>query len=63
MSSIAFTNIATLVTNDVSAGEGTLGVLHNATVVVEDGLISEILQTRPSGLDTEVDCTGKTLLP
>ena len=63
MSSIAFTNIATLVTNDVSAGEGALGVLHNATVVVEDGLISQISQTRPSGVDSEVDCTGKTLFP
>ena len=63
MSSIAFTNIATLVTNDLQAGEGPLGVLHNATVVVEDGLISEISQTRPSGVDSEVDCSGKTLLP
>jgi imidazolonepropionase len=63
VSSVAFTNIATLVTNDVSAGEGELGILHNATVVVEDGLISQISHTRPSGVDSEVDCSGKTLLP
>jgi imidazolonepropionase len=63
VSSIAFTNIATLVTNDVSAGEGELGILRNATLIVENGLISQISHTRPSGVDSEVDCTGKTLLP
>ena len=63
MSSIAFTNIATLVTNDSSLGEGDLGILRKASLVVEDGLITEISQGSPSGVDREVDCTGKTLLP
>ena len=63
MSSIAFTNIATLVTNDPSVGEGDLGILRNATLIVEDRLITEISQGSPSGVDSEVDCTGKTLLP
>ena len=63
MSSIAFTNIATLVTNNPSVGEGDLGILRNATLIVEDGLITEISQGSPSGVDSEVDCTGKTLLP
>jgi imidazolonepropionase len=63
VSSIAFTNIATLVTNDVSSGDGVLGVLRDATLVVEDGLIASITQGEPSGVDSVIDCAGKTLLP
>ncbi|CAN2203075.1 HutI Imidazolonepropionase and related amidohydrolases [Candidatus Nanopelagicaceae bacterium] len=63
MSSIAFTNIETLVTNDFRIGDGTLGVLHGATLVVEDGVITQIAQQIPSGVDSEIDCSGKTLLP
>jgi imidazolonepropionase len=63
VSSIAFTNIETLVTNDSHNGDGSLGVLHGATVVVEDGLISQIAPRIPSGVDSQIDCSGKTLLP
>ena len=63
MSSIAFTNIETLVTNDSHIGDGVLGVLHGATLVVEDGVITQIAQQIPSGVDSEIDCSGKTLLP
>ena len=63
MSSVAFTNIATLVTSNPSAGDGILGLLHNSTVVVEDGVVSQITQGTPSGIDSVVDCSGKTLLP
>jgi imidazolonepropionase len=63
VSSVAFTNIATLVTNDASVGEGSLGVLREATLVVEDGLISQISTVIPSGVDQVIDCSGKTLLP
>ncbi len=63
MSSIAFTNIATLVTNDSNIGEGSLGVLRGATVVVEGEKISFIGTGSQSGVDQEIDCTGKTLLP
>jgi imidazolonepropionase len=63
VSSIAFTNIATLVTNDSNIGEGSLGVLHGATVVVENGKISAVGESSQSGVDQEIDCTGKTLLP
>ena len=60
---MAFANAATLVTNDSQRGSGILGLLHNATLVVEDGLISQITQGIPSGVDSVIDCTGKTLLP
>ena len=63
MTSTAFANIHTLVTNDSNLGEGTLGVITGATVVVENGLVTSVSQKVPSGVDLEVDCTGKTLLP
>lgn len=63
MSSTAFTNIATLVTNDSTLGEGALGVLHGATVVVEDNRIVFVGTGAQSGVDNEIDCSGKTLLP
>ena len=63
MSSTAFTNIETLVTNDLTHGNGALGALQNVSIVVEDGLISQISNTNPSGVDHVVDCSGKTLLP
>jgi imidazolonepropionase len=62
VSSVAFTNIATLVTN-ASHGDGTLGVLKGVTLVVDDGIIAAITQGKPSGVDNEIDCSGKTLLP
>ena len=63
MSSVAFTNIETLVTNDVSHDNGALGALNGASVVVEDGLIRQISKSVPSGVDRVIDCTGMTLLP
>jgi imidazolonepropionase len=63
VSSIAFTNIETLVTNNPSTGDGVLGVMHGASLVVENGVISQIGTKAPSGVDKEIDCTGKTLLP
>ena len=63
MSSVAFTNIATLVTNDGALENGPLGILNGATVVVEDGLIASISSSIPSGVDQEIDCSEMTLLP
>ena len=63
MSSVAFTNIATLVTNDGAVQNGPLGILKGATVVVEDGLIASISTSIPSGVDKEIDCSEMTLLP
>jgi imidazolonepropionase len=63
VSSTAFTNIATLVTNDSTHSNGVLGVLQNVSIVVEDGLICQISTINPSGVDHVIDCSGKTLLP
>ena len=63
MSSVAFTNIATLVSNDGALENGQLGILNGATVVVEDGVITSISRSTPSGVDQEIDCSDRTLLP
>ncbi len=63
MSSTAFTNIATLVTNDPNIGEGSLGILHDATVVIEDSQIKFVGKASQTGVDNVIDCSGKTLLP
>lgn len=63
MSSTAFTNITTLVTNDPNIGEGSLGILHDATVVIEDSQIKFVGKGSQTGVDNEIDCSGKTLLP
>ncbi len=63
MSSTAFTNIATLVTNDPNIGEGSLGILNDATVVIEDSQIKFVGKGSQTGVDNEIDCSGKTLLP
>jgi len=44
-------------------GDGILGVIKGATVIVENGLISQISQNVPSGVDAEIDCSGRTLIP
>lgn len=63
MTSIAFTNIQTLVTNSSRHGTGLLGEVNNCTLVVEDGVISQISSAIPQGVDQEIDCSGKTVIP
>jgi len=63
VSSVAFANIATLVTNDGALENGPLGILNGATIVAEDGLIASISTSVPSGVDQEIDCSDRTLLP
>ena len=63
MTSSAFTNIQTLVTNNPELGDGALGLVTGAHVVVENGVVAAISKAKPSGVDIEIDCSGKTLLP
>jgi imidazolonepropionase len=63
VSSLALTNIATLVSNSVELGEGLLGVSHNQTLIIQDGLIHSIQRGIPQGIDEVIDCSGKTVLP
>ena len=63
MSSVAFTNIGLLVTNDPHIGEGALGLLSDVTVTVENGTIVSIGNSVPLGVDTVVDLADRTVLP
>jgi imidazolonepropionase len=61
---IALTNIGSLVTNDPDAGDGPLGLITNAAVVMEDGLITWVGQaSQLDATDTVIDLDGRALLP
>jgi imidazolonepropionase len=62
--SVAFTNIGSLVTNDEGLDLGLLGELHNAAVVVEEGLVVWVgdAGSTPEA-DNQIDVQGGTLLP
>ncbi|MEY4553960.1 MAG: hypothetical protein RL197_387 [Actinomycetota bacterium] len=64
MRSVAFTNIGSLVTNDEGLDLGLLGELHNAAVVVEEGLVVWVgdAGSTPEA-DNQIDVQGGTLLP
>ena len=64
MRSVAFTNIGSLITNDQGLGLGLLGELQNASVVVEDGLIAWVGDSKATPTtDENIDVQGGTLLP
>lgn len=64
MRSVAFTNIGSLITNDQRLGLGLLGELQNASVVVEDGLIAWVGDSKATpDADENIDVQDGTLLP
>ncbi len=63
MSSVALTNIATLVTNSAELGEGLLGLSQGKILVLEDGRVAAISNRTPEGIDEVIDCAGKTVIP
>lgn len=63
MSSLALTNIETLVTNSAELGEGILGLSRKQTLVIENGVVSAISKHLPEGVDEVIDCSGKTVIP
>ena len=64
MRSVAITNIGSLVTNDHSLELGLLGELHDAAIVIEDGLVAWIggAAAVPE-TDEQIDVEGRTILP
>lgn len=59
-------NIATLVTNDPTVGDGTLGVLRDAAVVIGDGVVQWVgpKSAIPEGAaGTRHDAAGRAVLP
>jgi imidazolonepropionase len=63
VSSVALTNIATLVTNSTAFGDGLLGISAMKTLVIEDGKVAAFSDRVPEGVDEVIDCSGKTVLP
>ena len=64
MSSVAITDIGSLVTNDSTLGEGALGLRSNAAIVVVDGKIAWIGDSQSVGVtDNRISVAGKTVIP
>ena len=62
--STAIVGIGTLLTNDAELGDGPLGLVHGAAVVVEDGLVSWIGPASACGpTDHRVDVEGRAMMP
>ncbi|HYH90907.1 MAG TPA: imidazolonepropionase [Solirubrobacteraceae bacterium] len=55
-------NIGLLVTNDASLGEGPLGLVRDAAVVMEDARVSAIEPTGAAG-DERIDAAGRCVIP
>ena len=64
MSSVAFTDIESLVTNDSALGDGELGIRKNAALVVVDSKIAWIGDSKSVGVtDNRISLAGKTVVP
>ena len=64
MSSVAFTDIESLVTNDSTLGDGELGIRKNAALVVVDGKIAWIGDSKAVAVtDNRISLAGKTVVP
>jgi imidazolonepropionase len=62
MSSLVIDHIGQLVTNDPELGEGPLGVVRDAAVVVEDGRVVAI-ERAGAAADERVDAAGRCVIP
>jgi imidazolonepropionase len=64
MSSVAITDIGSLVTNDSTLGDGVLGLRSNAAIVIVEGKIAWIGDSdKVADTDTVVSVSGKTVIP
>ncbi|MFM1785124.1 MAG: hypothetical protein RLZZ108_148, partial [Actinomycetota bacterium] len=62
--STAFTNIGSLVTNDLELGSGLLGEVSDAAFVVEGGLVTWVgSASELSATDNIVDLRGRAVIP
>ncbi len=60
----ALVGIGSLVTNDPSLGDGPLGIVHDAAVVIEDGRIVWVGSDRERpAADAAVDLEGRAVIP
>jgi imidazolonepropionase len=62
MSTLAIENIGLLVTNDPSLGEGSLGIVRDATLVFEGDRVAAV-ERQGAAADTSFDADGRCLIP
>ncbi len=62
MSTVVIDNIGLLVTNDPAQGEGPLGTLRNAAVVIEHGRVTEVTAAGAAA-DERIDAAGRCVIP
>ena len=64
MSSVAITDIGSLVTNDSNLGDGALGTRTNAAIVIVDSKVAWIGDSQSVGVtDNRISVAGKTVIP
>ena len=64
MTTLALDNIGTLVTCDPRIGEGPLGIVRDAALVIEDGHVAAIVRAGADALaDDRVDLEGRCAIP
>jgi imidazolonepropionase len=63
MTSVVIDNIGQLATADPHAGSGALGVIEDAAVVIEDGLIVAIEPADTVDADESIDADGRAVIP
>ncbi|MFF5446998.1 imidazolonepropionase [Streptomyces sp. NPDC012888] len=64
MTTTAITNIGSLVTNDPTRGEGPLGLIEDATVVIEDGVVAWVGPTaKAPAADAAHDAHRRAVIP
>ena len=62
MSTLVVDNIGLLVTADEALGDGPLGVLRDAAVVIEDGLVAAV-ERAGAAADERIDADGRCVIP
>jgi imidazolonepropionase len=60
--SLVVDNIGLLVTNDESVGDGPLGLLRDAALVIEDGLVAAV-ERAGAAADERIDAEGRCVIP
>jgi imidazolonepropionase len=62
MSAVVVDDIGLLVTNDPALGEGPLGIVRDAALVIEDGRVAAVEGAGASG-DERIDAAGRCVIP
>src|SRR5215217_7696561 len=62
MTALVVDRIGLLVTNDPSLGEGPLGLVRDAALVIEDGVVSAVERAGAAG-DEHLDAGGRCVIP